>query len=172
LQDAIHRPDQAVDMRVKIAAGIDLRGVVEREALHRVGQLVGPRHGGTLHQHRDDRDFPRQRGLDLDPHRVGFVGDPQPAALAGPEPVRPDHRHQHIVVGELALDVLAEIDPERDAVDVHEDGAVPEMPGQPVANAAGNGVAVRAAVGNRDFRHSERSTAAFERDVSRQGWTR
>jgi len=83
-------------------------------------------------------------GLLLDAGRAGFVH---------PGPIRADHRQQKIVLQDSVLDVLAEIRPERDIVDVHEDGMLAVVTLQPIADASGDRVGIGPAVGNDDLRH-------------------
>ena len=131
---------------MKIASGIDLGRIAEREVFQRHRQLARLRHDGAVHQHRDDADPPIQGGLDLDPDRVVFLLDAQMRALGRAQPPRPDDGDQHVAVEQGIPDVVAKIGAERDAVDVHEDRAFAKLAGEPILDPPRDGVGIRAAI--------------------------
>src|SRR5581483_591236 len=60
-----------------------------------------------------------------------------------------------VVLSDGLLDMLAEVGAEGNVVDVHEDGVAPVVAHQAITDATGNGVGIRAAVGNDDLRHND-----------------
>ena len=53
------------------------------------------------------------------------------------------------------LDVLSKVNPQRNVVDVHEDGIIAEVPSNAVTNASSDGIGVFAAIGNGNLRHGQ-----------------
>ena len=68
------------------------------------------------------------------------------------EPVASNYNEQHIAPGELILQMLSEIHPEWDVVNVHEQPIAPKRVPQPLFNAASIGCAVFTSIRNEDPR--------------------
>ena len=139
-------------------------GVVADDGRVAIGQLleVGRQvdragHGRAVDQHRHDQDvLTAQPGGDLDAHEV--VGVFQAALtrrIEGGHPGLPDDRQQHVAAGHLPLQGSAEVRPQRDVVHVLEDVLVTKGVQQVIVNAAGDGYAVSAAVGDEHARHRQ-----------------
>src|SRR5262245_55177832 len=118
------------------ASGGDLRGVMIGQALEAVGQVLRLRHAGAADQDRDRRNAALQRGLHLDAHRIRLVVNAAWSGRRCAEPIGTDHGEQELVLGQRLRNVLAKIHPERDVVDIHEDGVLAVMLRQPIADAA------------------------------------
>ena len=127
---------------MEIASAFDVGRVAERKILQALGQIGRGRHAGAVDQHRNDRNVLFQSGLKFDPDRVAFFPNLKALAFARSEPLRPDDHEHQVAAQQFALDVLAEIGSEWNVVDVHEDGLIAEMPGEPVTDAAGDGVGI------------------------------
>ncbi len=91
-----------------------------------------------------------ERGLELDPHRIGLVHDAELAARLRAKPFLADHGDQQVTRLQRIVDLLAEIDSERDVVDVDEQVRLAEMLGQPVGDAPCHG-RIGTAIGEDDL---------------------
>jgi hypothetical protein len=127
------------------------RGVAVGEVPNRFRKFGRVRHRGAVEQHREDDEIAPQRGLQLDPHRIGCIRDPRFAVGLRPEPIMPDNGDQQIAGLQRIVDMLAEIDAERDIVDIDEQARLAEMLRQPVEDAPGHG-GIGAPVGDDDLR--------------------
>src|SRR2546425_5554905 len=79
--------------------------------------------------------------------------DPRRGAPPGTDPFRPDDGEQEVVVHQRVLHVLAKIEPEGNAVDVHENGLFAVMRCDPIADAPGDRIRICAPVRDQDIRH-------------------
>src|SRR5262249_26895697 len=115
-----------------------------------------------------DGNPPGQGRLDLDADEVPGVVQPTLAGLRTPpeasvEPVVPDDRQQHVALAHRPPDLLAEVDPKGERVDVEEDVVAAEVRLDAVVDAAGDVLAVLPAVRDEDLGHGRRveSSAAW-----------
>ena len=133
LQGRDERPEIRVEAPVH-----DLVGVQPGERCERWRKLIGTRHRGAVHQHRDRSDLRCQGGLDLDPDEVRGVR--QAGTSVGPgrsHPARADHDQDRVGVGDRPPDRLDEILARLDRLDVDEDGVLPEPGDEPIGDPAG-----------------------------------
>ncbi len=115
-----------------------------------LGQVGGIRHRRAVEQHRQHGNVALECGLELDPDRIGLVHDAELAARLRAEPFLADHGDQHVARLQRVVDLLAEIDPERDVVDIDEQVGLAEMLRQPVEDAPGHG-GIGPAIGEDDL---------------------
>jgi len=153
LQYALDRTDHTVHVIVEIAARINLGGVPEGEVRDGVGKLLACRHARAIDQNGEDRHAAFQGGLHLDANGIGLFIDPATLSLAGADPFNADNDDNDVAVLKCLLNVVTEVGPKRDVVDVHEDGCVAEVSGETVPDPARDRVGVRSAIGNDDLRH-------------------
>jgi hypothetical protein len=105
---------------------------LERVAPRKRGEVLGEvglgRHLGAVDEDGDHRDVALQRRGDFDPHIVVRVVEP-PLALAvgGGQPVRADDCKQRVALGDLAIELLDEVEPRLDGVDIDEERAAREF---------------------------------------------
>ena len=86
----------------------NFRGVQIGEVAEAPRQLVTTGHFGAVGQHRNDWHLAFQRGLDLDPDRIGFLLHPDRAGLVAAEPVCADQRHENVALQQSCADVRRE----------------------------------------------------------------
>lgn len=85
-------------------------------------QLIGPWHGRTLDQDRDDPDPAFQGCLDLETNNIIGVVEPAPAiAVCDGQPALSDQHQQHVTGPDRVADDLREVVARFDRVDVLED---------------------------------------------------
>jgi hypothetical protein len=153
LQKSVQGADQPVQVRMKVAPGIDFRGIAKgkiSQAVREVGRLW---HDGPIDQDRDDGDSSFQSGFDLDPNRVRLVADSRGTVRALTDPPWTNHHDQRIALGQSLPDVLAKIDAERNVVDIHEYRVMAVSGREPVKYPSGDPCGIRSAVGKDQLRH-------------------
>ncbi len=92
-----------------------------------LGQIGFRRHGRAIDQHGDHRDVALQRRGDLDPHIVVRVVEPPlPLAVCGGQPMRADDGEHRVALGDLRVELLDEIEPWLDGIDIDEELAARE----------------------------------------------
>jgi hypothetical protein len=138
---------------VKITPGINCRGVVKRQRSQSFGKLISARHYCTVDEDRYRRDAPFQPLLDLDTTRVCLVEDAEFSAALWAPPLWPDYDEQNFDLAERLSDLRAEIDAERNIIDIHKNGVVTVLARQPVPNSPGHRVRIGSSIRNRDFGH-------------------
>ena len=123
------------------------RGEVLREIAFR-------RHLGAIDQHGDHRNVALQRRGDLDAHIVVRVVEP-PLALAvgGGQPMRADDCEQCIALRDLRIELLDEIEPGLDGVDIDEERAAGKFACEMIVEPAGNAGRVVSPVIDEDAGH-------------------
>ena len=141
-------------MWVEILTGIDGRSVVKGKIAQAFGQLVRLGHGRAVDEDRHHRNAPGKRGLNLDPDGIILVVDTRAAALAGSAPFRPDQHQQRVVLAQFALDLLAKVHADWNAVDVDKDRVGTIIVRKPVPDAARHRVRVCPPVRNSDVWHA------------------
>src|SRR5205085_1417497 len=97
---------------------------------------------------------------DLDSDEVGRVVQaalafPRPVLVADVQPGIPDHGQQDVALGDRPAEVLTEIDPKRDCVNVHEDVVTPEVGVQAVIKPTRDVLAVFSSVRDEDPGHGD-----------------
>src|SRR5215469_14510828 len=84
-----------------------------------VGQLIRPRDPRAFKQNGNDLDFTLQCSSDLDPHEVIWIIKPTRSALITRiKPIRTDHGEQDLALGYGIVQMLDEVDPQRNGVHV------------------------------------------------------
>lgn len=130
----------------------NFRGVQIGEIAEADRQFDTTGHFGAVDQHRNDRHLAFQRGLDLDPDRIGFLLHPDCASLVAAEPVCADQRHENVALQQSCADLRAKIDAKRNVFDIDEHGIFAVMRLQLIGNTSGHR-GIGAAVRNGDPRH-------------------
>ena len=132
------------DQRLDVAAELSVAhrdGIALSEELYRGGQLVCSRHAGVIDQNGDDRNLaniPRERRGDFSGRNIVRIVEPARAGLVHCiEPIGADDNQEDIARSDLAVQIRHEIDPGRNAVDVHEDILLAKRLRQPIAQATG-----------------------------------
>src|SRR4029077_9857105 len=108
----------AIEVTMKIAAGVHLCRIEEWKVLEGIWKLFRPGHGSVAHENRNRWKAPAQRGFHLDANRIGSVHNSTAAALRS-EPFLSDNDQYCIGVCQLFLNVNAEVLAERDIVDIY-----------------------------------------------------
>src|SRR5437763_13915587 len=123
-------------MMVEISSGIDVDRVAVSEILHALRKLLDPRHAGAQDEHWNYRPVLAQRGLNLDTHWVGGIGEPAQSG-ARSYPFWPDNRQNDVASVEHRADMPPEVDAGRDVVDVAEYRVPAVMRREPVEDPSG-----------------------------------
>src|SRR6202040_979831 len=111
-------------MMIEISAAIDRDGLQIDEILESVRKLARLRHSRAADQHRDDRDLPLERRLDLHSDRIRLVVYSAAGTLGPAEPSWPDHDEQSVGSTQRVGDLSTKIDSRPDIVDIPEDRAL------------------------------------------------
>jgi len=122
-------------MLMKIAAGIDRRGIEEGKVFQAFGKLCRLRHPGRADQDGDNRNGVAQRRLNFETDEIGLVIYSSIAA-SGAEPAPTDNDQQDVALNNCFRDVDPEVLAERNIVDVHKDRLVAVTVGKPIPNPA------------------------------------
>jgi hypothetical protein len=138
-QSFVDGSDEASDMSMEISPEVDRSGIEEREILETIRKHSRAGHAGAVDQDRDDVELLAQCCLDFDANRIVVFLQSRPAVGTQTEPIRPDDSKKNIGLGQGRSDVLAEIDPEWNVVDVHKHRLGAEMRNQPIGDPAGSG---------------------------------
>ena len=133
-------------------------GELDRIAIGEVGQilreLLGSRHAGALHEHRDDGDVTLQRGGRFEPHEIHRIIEPPPVLLVSRvEPALADHRQQHATRGHVLVDGPTEIPPRLDPRHIHEDRVLAKLRLEVIEEAPGLTFGVLPAIADEDGAH-------------------
>jgi hypothetical protein len=147
-----------VHVVAEIPSGAHFGGVSVSKRAHPLGQLLLHRHQRPADQHRNDEDLALEGRQDLDANKIRRVVQPTLAALgslrvANVEPLLPDDGQQDVALPNGLVEVFAEIDAERNGVDVQKNVVASEMRFQPVVDATRDMFAVVSAVGNEYLGH-------------------
>jgi len=140
-------------MVVEILARVDLDGVSINKVSNAVGHVAWRRHRTSQDQNRNQRNALSQRRFNFKTYRIGFISEPVACGVR-PDPLRSDDSQHDVALGKRLANVRAEIDPERNIIDIAKDRVTPEMGDQPIKDAAGNNARVLAAIRNSYSRHS------------------
>ena len=141
IRKLIDPADQALHMLMKIAAGIDRRGIEEGKVFQAFGKLCRLRHPGRADQDGDNRNGVAQRRLNFETDEIGLVIYSSIAA-SGAEPAPTDNDQQDVTLNNCFRDVDAKVLAERNIVDVHEDRVLAVTVGEAIANTAGHHLSI------------------------------
>lgn len=124
-----HARDQQADVVVEVWVGAQGKTVAIGEGGQARRQVGLPRHGCSLHEHRDDRDVAVQCGFHLDAHEVAGVVEPAaPVVVRDGEPLPPDDNQHHLAPAHGLAQRAPEVPPERDVVHILEHALLAELP--------------------------------------------
>ncbi len=133
----------------------ELQRVPARQRGKVVGQVGLGRHFGAIDQNRDHRDVALERRGNLDAHVIVRVVEPALAlAVGGGQPMRTDDGKQRVALGDLRVELLDEVEPRLDRIDVDEDFAVREAAREVVVKPAGDAGRIISAVVDKDAGHA------------------
>src|SRR6516165_1433470 len=101
-----------------------MQAVTIDQLLEAIGKLVDVGHGAALHQDRNDWHSAAKGHLDFDAHRIRrIVNSASPFSRS--KPTFADDHERDIGLSEHAIDVFAEVDAQRYAVDIPKHGTGP-----------------------------------------------
>jgi hypothetical protein len=115
------------------------------------GKVAESRHRRALDEDRDHPHVAFQGRLELQPDEVVGVLEPSPAVSVGRrDPLRADHRQQHLAGADRTGDDLGEVDPQVDGGDIHEHPLGAEALGEPVVQPSGEVAALLTPIADED----------------------
>ncbi len=158
--------EEAVDVGVEVLMP-ELEPVTHREPGDLLGQLFGSGHRAAADQGRNHADIAAQSRTNLEPHVVPRAVDSStPLLVRSAEPVRTHDGNHDITAADCLINVFAEIDAQRNRIDVHEDMVRPEPLHKPVVDPARSIPRVVPAVA-----HEDRYPLALLRSIVRRRGT-
>jgi hypothetical protein len=140
-------------MMVKISTTIDCDGMPISKIFEAIRKLSRRWHPHVSNEDRNDGNTSLERGLDLDPDRIGLVIDPDALSLGPPKPLRSQDHQQNVGRAKGFGNLHAEIDARANIIDVPEYRFLSEMLAQSVKDAPGNILRIRTAIGDGYLRH-------------------
>lgn len=147
----VQHAKQPLDINIEPARA-ELNCLLARQLGQARRQLIGAGHPGPFDQDGDDADITRQSSFELQPDEVVAIIQPPLPVLAGDrEPPVADQCQQHVAGSDRGGDHIDEVVVQFDrGVDVLEDMASAEVPGEPVVQPGGGVAGVFAAVAHED----------------------
>jgi hypothetical protein len=109
-------------------------------------ELLGLGHVRLSDEERNSWNALAERRLHLNSNRIGVIFNSAMAAFAHSKPFRPDDNEDGISFCQRLLNVNSEILPKGYAIDVYENGLLAKVAGDPIPNAPGKHIRVRATV--------------------------
>ena len=138
--------------------------VPKRQVLQIVGQALLRWHDRPLQQHRRHRDVSFERGRDFLAHEIVRVVQPSlSGGVPDVEPVGADQRQQRVARFEAVMETLPKVAPERDAVDVHEDGRLADIIGEFDRQGSGLSLGISSPVADENPGHLRRLRICWRR---------
>jgi hypothetical protein len=95
--------------------------VTTHERLEGLGKLARVRHARPVNQDGDDTDVARERRRDFDRYEIAGIVEPASALIVpGIQPIGTDHREENVAGGQLPVQIVHEVDPGGNVVDIHD----------------------------------------------------
>ena len=127
--------DDAIHVIVEVGIGPNGDTVAVDKGPNRLRDVFFRRHRRTANEERHDRNLPGQRGLDLDPHKVSGIVEPRRVALRI-QPAGTDDGQQDIALAHHPTEIFAEIDTQRDRIQILQNLLVTIVHHEPVEDPA------------------------------------
>ena len=110
-------------------------------------QLIEVGNLGPVHQDGNDGNVPLKCGPDFNSHKVvGIIQTSCTGLVEKTDPVPSNHCQQYIATGNFFCQLFYKINSEMHAVDVNEYRVIPQIPTQPIRNAASITTCILAAI--------------------------
>ncbi len=74
--------------------------------------------------------------MDLDTHKIRWVIYSPASAMVGADPVVANYRQHHVAFFKLVIDEVSEINANRNAINIHEDGIFTKLASKPIMYSA------------------------------------